>query len=350
MLYKTDSEGENHSDGVAVLQVDDVYGHGNEKFLAREDEQSQRFLSIKRKLLKPGDSAQFNGSRISVLSNHISMDQSAKLENMKTPENRDDLVSARAQIQYFASCTRPDLCTAVQLMASEVSQPKPSTFKKMKDIIKRCHETKDVGLKFVPQDINSLRLALFTDASFANTAKLKSQIGFVLVLVDGNGTANLLPYRSTASNRVTRSIMAAELLALVHGFDNGYILQNMLQEFLGKRIPLEAYVESRTVFNVVAKNGPTLEKRLQIDVFVLRESHAKGELRSLAWIEGKENIAGGLKKGLTNDQHPLWKLMTTNKLTLKPQRWVQQISEHQKEKAWCVEIPQVSTLDESVFL
>ena len=150
VLYKTGSEGETHSDGVAVLQVDDVYGHGNEKFLAREDEQSQRFLSKPRKLLQPGDSAQFNGSRISVLSNHISMDQSAKLENIKTPENRDDLVSARAQIQYIASSTRPDLCAAVQLMASEVSEPKSATFKKMEDIIKRCYETKDIGLKFVP--------------------------------------------------------------------------------------------------------------------------------------------------------------------------------------------------------
>ena len=95
-------------------------------------------------------------------------------------------------------------------------------------IIKRCHETQRTGLKFVQQDRGSLRLAVFTDAFFATTAKLKSQIGIVRVLVDKNGTANMLRYSSSASNSVARSVMPSELLALVYGFDYGYIIQNMI--------------------------------------------------------------------------------------------------------------------------
>ena len=86
---------------------------------------------------------------------------------------------------------------------------------------------------------------------------------------------------------------------------------------------LDAYVDSRTVFNVVAKSSMTLEKRLQIDVHAIRESHKRGELRYLAWIPSYENISDGLTKGLIDSSHSLWKLMVTNKLSLQPSGWVE---------------------------
>ena len=76
------------------------------------------------------------------------------------------------------------------------------------------------------------------------------------------------------------------------------------------------------MFDIIAKRDPTLEKRLQIDAHAFLESHLKGELRTLAWIEGKDNVADGLRKGLINSKHPLRRLITTNKLEIKPQRWV----------------------------
>jgi hypothetical protein len=48
------------------------------------------------------------------------------------------------------------------------------------------------GLTFVPLDINSLNLVIFTDASFANNKDLSSQIGYVIVLTDQNQTANII--------------------------------------------------------------------------------------------------------------------------------------------------------------
>ena len=88
---------------------------------------------------------------------------------------------------------------------------------KMSTIVAWCHQTQNVGLRFVPLDTSTLssstlRLALFMDASFANTKANKSQMGFVIVLCNSNGNANILHYGSSACNRVTRSVMAAELL------------------------------------------------------------------------------------------------------------------------------------------
>jgi len=116
--------------------------------------------------------------------------------------------------------------------------------------------------------------------------------------------------------------MAAEIHGLIYGFDNAYVARSLVEEILGIKVPIDGYVDSRTLFNVVAKNAGTLEKRLQIDVLSLRESHEKQELRSLAWISGKENVADGLTKELVRESHPLFKLLETCTVDLNPTGWI----------------------------
>lgn len=112
-------------------------------------------------------------------------------------------------------------------MAKEMENPNESTFKRLQTIVQRCHSTADIGLNYVPMKRNALRLALYTDASFANIKSLKSQIGFVLALTDGTGLANLVHYGSSRCKRVARSVMAAALHALVYGFDQAFIVRDI---------------------------------------------------------------------------------------------------------------------------
>ena len=189
----------------------------------------------------------------------------------------------------------------------------------------RAFTTEVVKLHFIPLQRHSLRLLLFTDASFACTPNLKSRMGFVLVLGDTEGRANILAWGSQVCSRVTRSVMAAELLALVYGFDCAHVVQNSLRETLGFDVPIYAHVDSRTVFNTVAKHNSTLEKRLQIDVHSIRQSYRRGEIYSLSWISGKTNPADGLTKGPISASHPLWCLMITNRYKAEPSGWVRQV-------------------------
>lgn len=70
--------------------------------------------------------------------------------------------------------------------------------------------------------------------------------------------------------------MAAEFHALMEGFDAAYVAEDMMEECLGQQVPIDAYIYSKTVFDVVAKQGSTTERRLVIDVSALRESYANG--------------------------------------------------------------------------
>ena len=48
------------------------------------------------------------------------------------------------------------------------------------------------GLTFIPLDLNSISVMVFTDASFANNRDLSLQIGFIIVLIDRNQDVNIL--------------------------------------------------------------------------------------------------------------------------------------------------------------
>ena len=87
-------------------------------------------------------------------------------------------------------------------------------------------------LTFVPLDMSSLSLLVFTDASFTNNKDLLSQIGFVIVLTDRNQSVNILHWSLIKCKRVTRSVLASELYALAHGFDIRAAIKSTIQRIL----------------------------------------------------------------------------------------------------------------------
>lgn len=70
--------------------------------------------------------------------------------------------------------------------------------------------------------------------------------------MDKDGSAIILYYGSMECRRETRSFIAAELLALVNGYDEAFVVKKTLQDLMNCIIPLEAYVDSRTTFNCIA--------------------------------------------------------------------------------------------------
>lgn len=80
------------------------------------------------------------------------------------------------------------------------------------------------------------------------------------------------------------------------GFDHAIIIQVLLNDVLGKILEIHFYVDSKTLFNVSAKDSSALEKRIQIHVCSIKQSAARGEIKRLVWIPGNMNIADGLTK------------------------------------------------------
>lgn len=115
--------------------------------------------------------------------------------------------------------------------------------------------------------------------------------------------------------------MAAEIHGLLHGYDQAVCIQHLLNQLLGFNFEIHVLIDSKTLFNVVTKEGPTLEKRLQINVWEIRESFSNGKLKTLSWIPSHANIADALTKQYAPNDHALIDLMKTNTLDIEQIGW-----------------------------
>jgi hypothetical protein len=95
-------------------------------------------------------------------------------------------------------------------------------------------------------------------------------MGYILVVINELGNANIYYYTSIKCKRVTRSILALELYAVVYGFDIGVCVKATLDLILPEKIDLVICTDSKLVFDYITKLGTTQEKRLMVDVICLR--------------------------------------------------------------------------------
>lgn len=79
---------------------------------------------------------------------------------------------------------RPEICAPVQLVPPGAEGTTGSIYKLLKRVMNHLQQTPDVVLTFFPINLDKIRLVMFTDASFANARELKSQLGFILLIVD----------------------------------------------------------------------------------------------------------------------------------------------------------------------
>lgn len=306
---------------MVILQVDDSLIAGSQIFLTDEDSASKAFLSKPRQRI--GRKAIcFNGLEICEKEGGtLSINQRRKIDGLTVPTSEKGFRSQRALVQYIGVNCRPDVCATVQLIAPGKEGTTKSQFASLKRAVEHLKRRPEQGLDFVKLHMPSVRVVVISDASFANAPGLKSQLGFVILMADENRTANIVHYGSCRCHRVTRSVMASEVHALIHAVDIGMIVRDALNELLNRNVEMEAFVDSRTLFNVVTKNSNTAERRLQIDIFALRESYKNGELKRIGWIKGNENPADVLTKELLSDASPMSLLMKSNRFNVEPVGW-----------------------------
>lgn len=140
-------------------------------------------------------------------------------------------------------------------------------------------------------------------------------------MVDAKDRANIVHYGSNKSKRVARSVLAAEMHGLTLGFDYAFVIKTMLEEIIGRTVQVEALIDSKTLFNVIAKDASTAERRLQIDALALRESYSIGELSRIGWLPGTRNPTNGLTKCILSQNSPLYRLMISNHYSADPCGW-----------------------------
>ena len=111
-----------------------------------------------------------------------------------------------------------------------------------------------------------------------------------------------LYWESKKIRRVVKSTLAAETLAAADAVDMAFYLGNMLSHVLynvGKNvIPIELFVDDHSLYDNVYSTKNVSEKRLRIDIAILKQMVHEGELK-IFWMESKSQLADILtKKGV----------------------------------------------------
>lgn len=130
--------------------------------------------------------------------------------------------------------------------------------------------------------MDSLRIISHAYASFANLPDLKTQLGFVVFLMDDTGRVNWLHFRSYKCKRVVRSVLGGETHAFVDSFEAAYAIRHDLETMIGRPVTLSMVTDSDSLFKVIVQSSTTTERRLMIDIQAGREAYQERKIDNMS--------------------------------------------------------------------
>jgi hypothetical protein len=189
----------------------------------------------------------------------------------------------------------------------------------------------DRGFDYIALDLNTCKLFVFANGSFANNKDLSFQLGFLIFLANemrGSSffelAGNIVHWSSTKCKRITRSVLASEIYGMMNGVNTGIALAIILRLIIDQlRLPeilLIICTDFYSLYECIVKLGTTQEKRLMIDVIFLRQSYERRKITEIRWIHNQDNPANALTKAATN--RAMERLMSSNKLNVRMEGYV----------------------------
>ena len=153
-------------------------------------------------------------------------------------------------------------------------------------------------------NLEKTKIVLYSDASFANLMDGGSQGGYVIFLQGESGKYMPISWQSKRIKRVVKSTLAAETLAMVDAAEAAIYYRKFMLDILGltdsvKMFPIVCYTDNSSLYDAVHSSTQVQDKRLRIEIAILREMLNKGEITRVAWVESQNQIADSLtKKGM----------------------------------------------------
>ncbi len=168
--------------------------------------------------------------------------------------------------------------------------------------------------------MDSLGIVDFSDTSFAKNHDLCTQPAHIFFLADKDG--NLMPiiFKSYKSKRVVRSAMGGEVIAFSDLFDRVSTLAAEIGTIYGRRIPVQLFTDSKSLFDVISKGSRTSEKRMMLDIAAAREGFPDKVISDIGLFRSSSHFAHSLTKPMS--QAALKSVVDSGFLSVKPEQWI----------------------------
>ena len=157
----------------------------------------------------------------------------------------------------------------------------------------------------------------FSNASFANLKSGSSQGGFIIFMC-GSGKYAPIVWKSIKLKRVVKSTLSAETLALEEALESSFMIKSLLCELLNKemksRFISSLLLDNKSLVDTINSAKSLREKRLKVDVCIIREMIEKQKVKSDLWCDSSLQLADCLTKVGTSSEKLLHVLKGEDRL------------------------------------
>jgi hypothetical protein len=91
-------------------------------------------------------------------------------------------------------------------------------------------------------------------------------------------------------------VLGSETMALADAFDMAYALKHNIETIIKQNVPIVILTDSLSLFDVITKATTTADKRLMIDLCVVKQAYERSEVDTIGFVRSEYNPADVLRK------------------------------------------------------
>ena len=297
--------------GILCLYVDDILWAGENTF---KEEVVDKIYSMFQIGSSASKSFRYIGLNIeNSLDGSTSVDQhdysvsiepinlsKARLNNRNSELNEKEKSEYRGllgQLNWVAMQTRPDIAFDVGEHSMRIKNATVSDVCSLNKVLK-CLNNNHYAIHYPPMsNLRSCVIEAYSDASFANLNDGSSQGGILIFLSDQQGARCPIYWESRKIRRVVKSTLAAETLALSDAAETAIYIKHIINEMVNDvTLPIVCYTDNKSLVDVLDSKKNVDDKRLRIDLALLKEMLQSKEVASIQWVSTSGQLANCLTK------------------------------------------------------
>ena len=229
---------------------------------------------------------------------------SCKASELSTSE-KQEYRALLGQLSWIATHTRPDIAFETCDLSVSHSRATVGDLLRLNKLVSRM-KSDQLRMAFPKlKSVESCVLEAYADASFANLPDGSSQGGFVIFLKDQDNKRCPIFWQSRKIRRVVKSTLSAETLALLDCAEASVYLARILLEITGYNLKVNCVIDNKSLFDALHSSHCLEDRRLRIDIAVLRDMIDRGEITIVSWVASPLQLADCLtKKGVCTKRLP----------------------------------------------
>ena len=227
------------------------------------------------------------------------------------------MASVIGQLNWMARQGRYDLCYGVSYVQQLMAKGQRSAIEWLNKLIYRAKQSVTQKISRLEGGWDDLIVLSASDAAFGAQPGGYSQGGLTIALAEkkilhGEGKLNVVEACSMKIQRVVRCSMSAEISMAATAFEHGDFVRAALSELIfrdfnlaswkmwSSRWPHYLVIDAKTGYDVLNNDSQTSDRKIQIDLAVLKQALVEGDSNFVRWVPGRHMIADATTKWSSN--------------------------------------------------